>query len=43
VREAIAACIVNAIWIRSAENFADICTKALGKTIFHDLATELMA
>jgi hypothetical protein len=43
VREAIAARIVNAIWIRSAENFADICTKALGTTIFHDLATELMA
>jgi hypothetical protein len=43
VREAIAARIVNAIWIRSAENFADICTTALGKTIFHDLATEMMA
>jgi hypothetical protein len=43
VREAIAVRIVNAIWIRSAKNFADICTKALGKTIFHDLATELMA
>ena len=34
VREAIAAQIVNAIWIRSAENFADICTKALGSNIF---------
>jgi Reverse transcriptase (RNA-dependent DNA polymerase) len=43
VREAIAARIVNAIWIRSAENFADICTKALGSTIFHALATEMMA
>ena len=43
VREAIAAKIVNAIWIRSAENFADFCTKALGSTIFQDLVQEMMA
>jgi hypothetical protein len=43
VREAIAAKIVNAIWIRSAENFADVCTKALGSTIFRDLVEEMMA
>ena len=43
VREAIAAKIVNAHWCRSAENFADICTKALGTNIFTDLVTELMA
>ena len=43
VREAIAARIVNAHWCKSAENFADICTKALGSNIFNELATELMA
>ncbi|KAI2501305.1 Reverse transcriptase (RNA-dependent DNA polymerase) [Fragilaria crotonensis] len=43
VREAIAAKIVNAHWCRSAENFADICTKALGSNIFTDLVSELMA
>jgi hypothetical protein len=34
---------VNAHWCRSAENFADVCTKALGTTIFTDLVTEMMA
>jgi hypothetical protein len=43
VREAIAARIVNAHWCRSTENFADICTKALGTNIFKDLVEELMA
>ena len=44
VREAIAANkIVNAIWIRSAENFADLCTKALGSNIFRDLVDAMMA
>ena len=43
VREAIASRIVNAHWCKSAENFADICTKALGSNIFNELATELMA
>ncbi|KAI2489419.1 Reverse transcriptase (RNA-dependent DNA polymerase) [Fragilaria crotonensis] len=43
VREAITAKIVNAHWCRSAENFADVCTKALGTTIFTDLVTEMMA
>jgi hypothetical protein len=43
VREAIAAKIVNAHWCRYAENFADICTKALGTNIFTELVTELMA
>jgi hypothetical protein len=43
VREAIAARIVNAHWCKSSENFADICTKALGSNIFHDLVTEMMA
>jgi hypothetical protein len=43
IREAIAAKIVNAHWCRSAGNFADICTKALGTYIFVDLVGELMA
>ena len=43
VREAIAARIVNAHWCKSRENFADICTKALGSTIFDELACGLMA
>jgi hypothetical protein len=43
VREAIAAKIVNAHWCKSSENFADICTKALGTNIFQDLVTEVMA
>lgn len=43
VREAIAAKIVDAHWCKSAENFADICTKALGSNIFNDLVSDLMA
>ena len=43
VREAIAARIVNARWCRAYENFADVCTKALGTTIFTDLVTDVMA
>ena len=43
VREAIAAKFVNTHLCRSAENFADICTKALGSNIFVDLVNELMA
>ena len=42
VREAIAARIVNAHWCRSDENFADICTKALGTNIFSNIVEELM-
>jgi hypothetical protein len=42
-REAIAARIVNARWCKSYENFADLCTKALGTTIFTDLVNEVMA
>ena len=42
VRKAIAAKIINAVWIKSHENYADTCTKALGKTIFHELNNELM-
>jgi hypothetical protein len=43
VREAIAGRIVNAVWVRSEENFSDICTKALGSTKFQDLVLEVMA
>ena len=42
VREAIAAKIGNTHWCWSAENFADICTKALGTNIFVDLFNELL-
>jgi hypothetical protein len=42
VREAIAARIVNAVWIKSYENFADLCTKALGRHVFSDLVQEVM-
>jgi hypothetical protein len=37
IHEAIAARIVNAHWCRRYENFAHICTKALGAMIFNDL------
>ena len=42
VREAIAAKIIDARWVKSHENHSDICTKALGGNIFHDLASELL-
>ena len=41
--EAIAARIVNARWCWTYKNFADVCTKVLGTTIFTDLVTEVMA
>ena len=44
VREAITAKIlVNVRWCRSHENFSDVCTKALGTTLFSELVTGLMA
>ena len=42
VREAIAAKIINAYWIKSHKNYSDVCTKALGGTAFHDLVSELL-
>lgn len=42
VREAIAAKVLNAVWIKTFENNADIFTKALGKNVFHNLNSELM-
>ena len=43
VREAIAAKIVNPIWLRTHENFSDVCTKSLGGNIFNDHAHEMLA
>ena len=42
VREAVAAKIVLPIHVNSADNFADILTKALGREAFHWLNTELL-
>jgi len=42
VRYAIAARIIDAAWIRSHENYADILTKALGGNIFHNLVNDLL-
>ena len=42
VREAIAAKIVNGLWCTSAENFSDVCTKALGRVKFFDIVMEVM-
>ena len=42
VREAIAAKIIDSSWINSYENYADLLTKALGGTLFHELVNELM-
>jgi len=42
IREAITAKIVNAIWIRTFENWSDLCTKALGKNVFQDLVHDVM-
>lgn len=42
VRDAIARKIINAIWCRTYENFADICTKSLGGNEHHDIVNDLM-
>lgn len=42
VREAIAARIVNAVWIATDDNFADLNTKPLGKTKFREFVDVLM-
>jgi hypothetical protein len=42
VREAVAAKIVNPVWIRTDENFADLCTKSLGKNKFVDFTGDLL-
>ena len=43
VREAIAARIVNPIWVTTHENFSDICTKPVGSNTFRELVEALMA
>ena len=42
VREAVTAKIINPIWVRTDENFADICTKALGRITFESHVHLLM-
>lgn len=42
VREAIAAKIVNVIKVDTEDNFSDVCTKALGRTLFWSLVWRLM-
>ena len=43
VREAIAARIINPIWLCSHENYSDICTKTLAGPTFNGHIHELMA
>ena len=42
VCEAIAAGYINAIWVKSHENFADVCTKALGTITFNGIIHDVM-
>ena len=42
VQEAIAAKIVNTIWVPTHANFADVCMKALGPMAYNALVSELM-
>jgi hypothetical protein len=42
-RESIAAGFINAIWVKSYENFVDVCTKALGAVVFNDIVHDIMA
>jgi hypothetical protein len=42
VRESIAAGFINAIWVKSCENFADVCTKALGAVAFNEIVRDIM-
>ena len=42
VREHVASQIIQPIWIHSASNFADMCTKALGKLLFTALSRQVM-
>jgi hypothetical protein len=40
--KAIASGYINAIWVKSHENFADMCTKALGSVAFNAIIHHLM-
>jgi hypothetical protein len=43
VHESIAAGFINAIWVKSYENFMDVCTKALGAVAFNEIVHDIMA
>jgi hypothetical protein len=43
VHESIAAGFINAIWVKSYENFVDVCTKALGAVAFNEIVRDIMA
>jgi hypothetical protein len=43
VCESIAAGFINAIWVKSYENFVDVCTKALGAVAFNEIVRDIMA
>jgi hypothetical protein len=43
IRELIAAGFINAILVKSYENFADVCTKALGAVAFNEIVRDIMA
>jgi hypothetical protein len=43
VRESIAAGFINAIWVKSYVNFADVCTKALGAVVFNEIVRNIIA
>jgi hypothetical protein len=38
-----AAGFINAIWVKSYENFGDVCTKALGAVAFNEIVCDIMA
>jgi hypothetical protein len=42
-RESIAAGFINTIWVKSYENFVDVCTKALGAVAFNEIVHDIMA
>ena len=42
VRKAIAAQYINVVWVKSCENFADICTKGLGNNTFKAIVHAVM-
>ena len=42
VREAIAAKIINLVWIESHQNWSDVCRKSLGKVLFTNIMHDTM-
>jgi hypothetical protein len=43
VCELIAGGFINAIWVKSYENFANVCMKALGAVAFNEIVCNIMA